>query len=105
MTSTRAYKEPMPYDAARAELARCAGSQFARELGAFRTPHAFAFDANKTLVYTGAIDDSPGDPANVQKTYLERLAGALAQGGAIGDEADYPPSTKAFGCRIKFQMP
>ncbi len=82
-----------------------AGSQFAREMGAFRTPHAFAFDANKTLVYTGAIDDSPGDPNNVQKTYLEGVVGILAQGGAIGGEADYPPSTKAFGCRIKFQMP
>ena len=80
-----------------------AGSQFAREVGAFRTPHAFAFDAHKMLVYTGAIDDSPSDPTDVEKTYLEGLVGILAQGGVIGD--DYPPSTKAYGCRIKFQMP
>ena len=77
-----------------------AGSQFAQALGAFRTPHVFAFDSSKVLVYTGAIDDSPGDPANVEKRYAERVAGTLAAGGAID-----PLSTKAFGCRIKFQNP
>ena len=75
-----------------------AGSQFAQAVGAFRTPHVFAFDSNKILVYTGAIDDSPGDPANVQKTYLKDVAQTLAGGGALD-----PLSTKAFGCRIKFQ--
>ncbi len=84
---------PMPY-------VMDAGSQFAQALGAYRTPHVFAFDSTKTLVYTGAIDDSPGDPDNVQKTYLKDGAETLAQGGAID-----PPSTKAFGCRIKFQTP
>ena len=77
-----------------------AGSQFAQALGAFRTPHVFAFDNTETLVYTGAIDDSPGDPGNVQKTYLKDGAETLAQGGAVD-----PPSTKAFGCRIKFYSP
>ena len=84
---------PMPY-------VMDAGSQFAQGLGAFRTPHVFAFDSTKTLVYSGAIDDSPGDPGNVQKKYLERQAGTLAAGGTLD-----LPSTKAFGCRIKFQTP
>ena len=84
---------PMPY-------VLDAGSQFAQALGAYRTPHVFAFDSTKTLVYTGAIDDSPSDPGNVQKTYLKDGAETLAQGGAID-----LPSTKAFGCRIKFQTP
>ncbi len=84
---------PMPY-------VMDAGSQFAQALGAFRTPHVFAFDSAKTLVYSGAIDDSPGDPGNVQKTYLKDGAETLAQGGVID-----LPSTKAFGCRIKFQTP
>ena len=75
-----------------------AGSAFAQALGAFRTPHVFAFDAAKTLVYTGTIDDSPGDPANVQKTYLRDVAEALVN----GTNPDVTP-TKAFGCRIKFQ--
>lgn len=75
-----------------------AGSQFAQAVGAFRTPHVFAFDAAKTLVYTGTIDDSPGDPENVQKTYLQDVIQHMAQ----GTNPDVTP-TKAFGCRIKFQ--
>lgn len=82
---------PMPY-------VTDAGSQFAQAVGAFRTPHIFAFDGDKTLVYTGAIDDSPGDPGNVQNKYLEDVATTLAEGSALD-----PVSTKAFGCRIKFQ--
>lgn len=74
------------------------GSQFAEKLGAFRTPHVFAFDAGKTLVYTGGIDDSPGDPGNVQHTYLQDVLKSLASGTAVD-----PLTTKAFGCRIKFQ--
>ena len=84
---------PMPY-------MMDAGSQLAQALGAFRTPQVFAFDSSKTLVYTGAIDDTPSDPDNVEKTYLKDGAEILAQGGAID-----LPSTKAFGCRIKFQTP
>ena len=83
---------PMPY-------VMDAGSQFAQALGAFRTPHVFAFDSTNTLVFTGAIDDSPGDAANVQNTYLRNVAQAMAQGGTL----EFAP-TKAFGCRIKFQM-
>ncbi len=75
-----------------------AGSQFAQAVGAFRTPHVFAFDGLKTLVYTGTIDDSPGDPENVQKTYLQNVIEQLSQ----GLNPDVTP-TKAFGCRIKFQ--
>lgn len=82
---------PMPY-------VMDAGSQFAQALGAFRTPHVFAFDGSNTLVFTGAIDDSPGDPANVQKTYLKDVVVLLAN----GQTPEVTP-TKAFGCRIKFQ--
>lgn len=82
---------PMPYVVD-------AGSQFAQAVGAFRTPHVFAFDAAKTLVYTGTIDDSPGDPANVEKTYLRDVVEMMANG-----ENPDVTTTKAFGCRIKFQ--
>ncbi len=82
---------PMPY-------VIDAGSQFARTLGASRTPHAYVFSADKTLRYVGTIDNSPGDPANVQKTYLEDALKTLTQGGDIAE-----PKTKAFGCTIKFQ--
>ncbi len=82
---------PMPY-------VMDSGSQFAQAVGAFRTPHVFGFDGSNTLVYTGTIDDSPGDPGNVEKTYLQDVIVALA-GGTNPDVT--PP--KAFGCRIKFQ--
>lgn len=82
---------PMPY-------VMDVGSRFAEAVGAFRTPHVFVFDGSKTLVYTGGIDDSPGDPSNVQHTYLLDVIQALAQGTAAE-----PLATKAFGCRIKFQ--
>jgi len=82
---------PMPY-------IMDAGSQFAVALGASRTPHVFAFDGDNTLIYAGTIDDSPGDPANVQHSYLQTVMDVLAQGESV----DVPP-TKAFGCMIKFQ--
>ncbi|RMH52269.1 MAG: thioredoxin family protein [Bacteroidetes bacterium] len=74
------------------------GSALARALGASRTPHVFVFDANRTLVYVGTIDDSPGDPGNVQKTYLKDVLDALQAGQSVA-----VPKTKAFGCTIKLQ--
>jgi len=83
-------QHPMPY-------VMDVGAKFAESVGAFRTPHVFVFDGDKTLVYTGGIDDSPADPNNVQHTYLKDVVDALAQGTAVE-----PLATKAFGCRIKF---
>lgn len=74
------------------------GSTLAKALGASRTPHVFVFDADQTLVYAGTIDDSPGDPGNVQKTYLKDVLDALQTGGNVP-----VPKTKAFGCTIKLQ--
>lgn len=74
-----------------------AGAAFAKALGASRTPHAFVFDSNKALVYLGTIDDSPGDPSNVKKTYLSDALTAMVGGSAIN-----VPQTEAFGCTIKF---
>ena len=69
-------------------------SAVAKAFGAERTPHAFVFDADGRLAYVGTIDDSPGDAGNVKERYLERAIGTL--GGVA------TPSTKAFGCTIKF---
>jgi thiol-disulfide isomerase/thioredoxin len=71
-------------------------AQLARAFGAERTPHVFLFDANSRLVFVGAIDDSPGDPGNVQKTYFRDALDALSRGAAVPG-----PKTKAFGCTIK----
>lgn len=73
------------------------GSRFAQALGAYRTPHVFAFDRARTLVYTGAIDDGPGDPDNVETAYLAEIIVSLVRG-----EKPLIPPTRAFGCRIKF---
>ncbi len=73
------------------------GSAVAQAFGAERTPHVFVFDGARSLVYVGAIDDSPGDPGDVEETYLEDALQALAAGEAVP-----VTETKAFGCRIKF---
>lgn len=73
------------------------GSALAKALGASRTPHTFIFDANRTLVYVGTLDDSPGDPGNVETNYVNDALSALV--GAMTVEV---PKTKAFGCTIKF---
>ncbi len=70
---------------------------FAEAVGASRTPHVFAFNASKTLIYAGTIDDSPGDPANVQKHYLQDVLEQLVAGAEVT-----VPKTKAFGCTIKY---
>ncbi len=75
---------------------RDAGAQVARTLGAVRTPHVFAFDAGRKLVYAGGIDDAPADPAAVQVTWLMDTVAQLSSGASVT-----PQSTRAFGCRIK----
>ncbi len=71
-------------------------SSLASLFGATRAPHVYVFDANATLVYVGAIDDSPGDPGGVTKQYLRDAITALTSGTRIAS-----PQTKAFGCMIR----
>lgn len=81
---------PMPY-------LKDEGAALARALDASRTPEVFVFDARNRLVYRGAIDDSPGDAANVQQVYLQTALQALLQ-GQVPETAE----TGAFGCLIRF---
>ncbi len=69
---------------------------FARQLGAERTPHAFLFDAEGTLVYRGAIDDSPGSPNDVATAYLREAIQATLNGEPVPE-----PDTRPFGCMLK----
>jgi thiol-disulfide isomerase/thioredoxin len=73
-------------------------SALAKAFGAERTPHVYVFDATGTLVYVGTVDDSPGDPGNVQKQYLRDALTAVVQGSPVA-----VPQTKAFGCMIRFK--
>lgn len=68
----------------------------ATALGAIRTPHVFVFDANRTLAYQGAIDDSPGSADDITNRYLHNALDALAAGASVSES-----ETKAFGCMIK----
>jgi len=74
------------------------GSELARGFGAKRTPQVFVYDLADTLVYQGAIDDSPADADKVEEDYLADALDAVASGEAVART-----ETKAFGCTIKFQ--
>ena len=69
----------------------------ARALGSERTPEAFVFDADRRLVYHGAVDDNR-EEADVTKSYLrDALEAALA--GETPPVADTPP----VGCTVKWR--
>ena len=72
------------------------GSELARALGALRTPQVFVFDESDNLIYSGGIDDSPGDAAGVQQAPLKDALDAALEGREIETS-----QTKAFGCTIK----
>ena len=72
-------------------------ASIAKAFGAERTPQVFAFDADRNLVYRGAIDDSPGDPSEVTVNYALETIQALRQGTAPATQ-----ETKSFGCQIRY---
>lgn len=80
---------PMPY-------LKDQSGQVAEAFGAVRTPHVFVYNRQGQLAYTGAIDDSPGDPSAVEKPYLDNALEALANGNAVPT-----PRTNAFGCTLR----
>jgi peroxiredoxin len=71
--------------------------EVARALGSERTPEAFVFDADRRLVYHGAVDDNR-EEADVTASYLrDALEAALA--GETPPVADTPP----VGCTVKWR--
>jgi peroxiredoxin len=70
--------------------------------GATNTPHMFVVDPQGTLVYRGAIDNSPdgeGESAPDGKlvSYVDEALAAIAAGKPVAT-----PSTKAYGCGVKY---
>jgi peroxiredoxin len=70
--------------------------------GATNTPHMFVIDAKGTLVYAGAIDNSPdgeGKSATGGKlvNYVDAAIDALAAKRAVKTA-----TTKAYGCGVKY---
>jgi peroxiredoxin len=71
--------------------------EIARALGSERTPEAFVFDADRRLVYHGAVDDNREETAVT--TYYLRDAIEAALAGETPTVADTPP----VGCTVKWR--
>lgn len=73
-----------------------------RQYGATHTPHLFVIDPKGTLVYAGAIDNSPdGEGASPEGGTLVRYVDqALAELAA--NKPVSVPQTKAYGCTVKY---
>jgi hypothetical protein len=73
------------------------GSEAARAFGALRTPQVFLFNAEGRLVYEGAVDDSPADPAGARDRYFRDALSQVVAGQPVTVQ-----KTRAFGCTIKY---
>lgn len=63
--------------------------------GVARAPHAFLFGPDRTLLYDGAVDDSPASADRVRTPYL-----AQAMDQSIADLPIEIQRTQSFGCTI-----
>ncbi len=67
-----------------------------------RTPHMYVIDAAGTLVYRGAIDNSPdGEGASPQGGRLVRYVDQALAEVAAGKPVSVP-DTEAYGCSVKY---
>ncbi len=71
-------------------------SKLADLFGANHTPEVFLFDASKKLVYKGAMNDNPSDPAGYKTMYINDAIDAVVAGKEVN-----PKTTKSIGCSIK----
>jgi peroxiredoxin len=71
--------------------------ELARALGAERTPEAFVFDADRRLVYHGAVDDNREEDGVTTHYLRDAIEAALA--------GEPPPvvDTPAVGCTVKWR--
>jgi peroxiredoxin len=76
--------------------ARDADQSVVDAYGAVCTPHVFAFDNERKLVYRGRIDDSK-DPSKVSAHDLRNALDDISAGRKVR-----VPDTRPFGCSIKF---
>ena len=68
----------------------------AEAFGATRTPECFLFDKTGTLVYHGAIDDSPGDASSVRRHHLQEAIDEMIEGKPVTVK-----ETRSVGCSIR----
>lgn len=77
-----------------------AGHAVADAFGARTTPHVFLFNAERKLVYKGAIDDNVDSASAVKEPWLKNAMNNLAAGKTID-----PATTRNLGCSIKRTPP
>ncbi len=70
-------------------------SELADAFGANRTPECYLFDKDGKLVYHGAIDDSPGDPAQIKRHHLRAAIDEMNAGKEVTVK-----ETRSVGCSI-----
>ncbi|HUW20311.1 MAG TPA: thioredoxin family protein [Sedimentisphaerales bacterium] len=69
-----------------------------RAYGARTTPHIYIIDAKGSIVYAGAIDDSPlGRKQEGATNYVDAALAELAGGKTIST-----PTTRPYGCSVKY---
>ena len=73
-----------------------ANNVLADEFGANRTPECFLFNAEGKHVYHGAIDDNPGDAANVTRKHLRMAIDEMTAGKDVAVK-----ESRSMGCQIK----
>jgi peroxiredoxin len=83
-------------------ILRDPSGEIGRSYGATNTPHMFVVDKNGTLVYAGAIDNSPdaegeSAPGGALVNYIDAALEDLSAGRAVRT-----PRTKAYGCSVKY---
>jgi peroxiredoxin len=77
-----------------------ADGKVGRAYGARTTPHMYIVDPKGTLVYAGAIDSKPtSNPADVTSA-TNHVKVALSE--ALAGKAISQPTTRAYGCSIKY---
>jgi len=71
-------------------------SKLADLFGANHTPEVFLFNNQGILVYKGAMNDNPGNPAEYKKMFIEEAINNMIAGKPVD-----PATTKSVGCSIK----
>jgi len=78
--------------------ARDKSQETALAYGALRTPHFFAFNEERKLVYTGRGVDNPGNAADLTTNDLERTLEEILAGKPVS-----VPMTNPIGCNVKWE--
>lgn len=99
-TASEAIAEGKKYASAATDILLDPTGKVGKMYEAKTTPHMYVIDQNGTLVYQGAIDDKPDtDQASIPgaRNYVDEAIAAVKSGKKIS-----APSTKAYGCTVKY---